>query len=173
MAFELSVHTPEISADLESKWLKALSEQGLVCKFHPSFAIDTWQGGFLPIGVEVRKNSFSMSNKYGKQALLGGFELDIEDYDKSVFEFDKTHQIEVCKMFFFRTAMRRSVIDFRLQCFAAATLANIAGGIVIDHQANENFVGWEALKNAERESQEYEDFYEKNFSELPLFDGWN
>ncbi|HVE57269.1 MAG TPA: hypothetical protein VNB22_10610 [Pyrinomonadaceae bacterium] len=173
MSFELSVHTPEILTNLESSWLKALSEEGLICEFHPSFSVNSWGGGLLPEKVQILKNSFPTSNKYGEDPLLAGFELDVDAYEKSVFEINETSQIEVCRFFFFRTAMRRSVIDLRLQCFAAATLANMLNGVVIDHQAGENFTGQEALKNAERESKEYEDFYEKNFSELALFDGWN
>ena len=131
-----------------------------------------WRGGFLPVKVQVHRNSFPSSNKYDERPLIAGFELEIGGYKKSTFEVDERNHIEVCKSFFFRTAMRRSVIDLRLQCFAAATLANIMKGVVVDDQLCESFIGQDALKNAERESREYEDFYEKNFSELPLFQGW-
>ena len=173
MAFELSVYTPKILENLESRWLDALAAEGLVCEFHPNFTIANNHRGFLPISVRVRKNSFLNSEKYGEKTLLGGFELDIESGNKSILEIDNTNRIDVCKTFIVRTAMGRSVIDFRLQCFAAAALANITGGILVDHQANSNFIGRKALENAEREAREYEEFYKENFLELPLFNGWN
>ena len=62
--------------------------------------------------------------------------------------------------------------DFRLQWFAAATLAQLTGGVLQDPQEERSFLGEETLPEAEFQANKFEEDQDAEWPESPAFDGW-
>jgi len=109
---------------------------------------------------------------------LASIELDIADFDPSADDISwapapvQAILRNARHRFFFCTHMGRSALDLRLQCFAAATLTALAGGVLFDPQAGESFIGAAALANAEREAREFEADLEPEGWQFGPFPGW-
>jgi len=180
MSFSLTVFAPAFPDPIVSPWREALSEHGLVVQIWPGFQPSQWTGGFLPFSVEVRPNSFPAANRYGTASLLAGFEIhfhdtDPDDMEKLVAEEHgdistilRTARSEATLM----TSRGRSALDLRLQSFAAATLATVAKGLVLDAQQGRCFRGLEAIANAKRESDRFDAQSDPNDYYIAPFPGW-
>jgi hypothetical protein len=181
VSFGLSVYAPEWPPDLGRVWQEALSRHGLVVEVLPGFSVPKWKGGFLPFRLVVRPGSFPAAERYGRDALLAGFEVgfqpeeaaDLEDFAAEASpEAAAVYRNARCSAYL-STSMGRTVADLRVQCFAAATLALACGGLVSDGQQGMDFMGDGAIQNAVREA---DDFDERPISErdwdLVPFPGW-
>lgn len=69
--------------------------------------------------------------------------------------------------------MGRTVADLRVQCFAAAALCQITGGVLFEGQQGKSFIGETAFAYAAREAEAFE---QKPVSlgdwDLVPFPGW-
>jgi hypothetical protein len=160
MSFDLTVYTPDFPPDLKARWESLLLDAGLRCEFPPGFHPDTWDGGCLPVKLEVIPGSFRNADRFGSAPFIASFDFD-------VCRFEGVEESEVPKKVaavlkqahwesWLRTAAGRTVADLRLQSFAAAALAVVTGGVVYDPQQGQFFTGGEALTNAAEEAEMYE-----------------
>jgi len=182
VSFSLAVLAPTFSDDLGPRWSTELARHGLLVEFYPGFKPSTWRGGFLPFMVKVQSGAFPTAARYGSDPLLGGFELDFGRTDaEELAEVAAEEQVpavaallESCRVeAVLSTSMGRTVLDLRLQSFAAATLAIVARGLVMDGQQGKSFVGAEAVANAARESDLFDaqPIHEADWDLVP-FPGW-
>lgn len=162
MSFVLNVFfTPTSEVDLLGKWCSALAQHGLECEFSPHFTLETWQDGFLPVCLKImRSDAFPQAHRYGKSLILTGFELSILKLTRKTVPHglarDLTKRLVTGFQTTFCTASGRSVADLRLQCLAAATLANIFDGFYHDPQQGKIFQGAQALREAHQEAESFE-----------------
>jgi len=162
MAFELSVLGRAPTPDIVTSWQARLAAHGLLCEFHLGFAFGSWEGGFLPIKLVVIPGAFPLAERYGPAPILCGFEFDIHPVSDvhlpSRGAADLLERLRKADWhYYFRTTIGRNVGDLRLQCFGAATLAELTHGLVFDPHQGAYFVGPAALANAAREADSYED----------------
>lgn len=174
MGFELSVAGRAPTPDLAQRWQTSLAAYGLLCEFHPDFSFGMWSGGFLPIKLSVVPNSFPLADRYGTDPVVCGFEFSEHANSDSHHPTEPPELFErlqdAIRLYEFRTAMGRNVGDLRLQCFGAAALAELTGGVVYDPQQGQYFFGAEAVANAAREADEYEaDWARPDQWRLPKF----
>lgn len=164
MSFGLSVYAPRFPDDLATVWQDSLLPHGLVVEVLPDFSPGAWRGGFLPFKVTVAPGAFKAADRYGRDSLLAGFEIAFRSENSAdLEEFAAEASPEAAAIYrksrhsaYLGSSMGRSVADLRLQCFAAATLAIAASGLVSDGQRGEDFLGEAAIQNAAREADEYE-----------------
>lgn len=179
MSFDLEVYVPTIPQNLNALWVEALAKAGLHCELPPWFDAAAWADNFLAIKVEVDPAKVPTVAQHGVGPWVAGIELDISDYDpvrEPVSWAPPEFQERLRRMrrrFAFCTHMGRSALDLRLQCFAAATLAVLADGVVVDPQSGQCLAGKDALTNAAREVAEFEDGAEPEVWQLTPFPGWD
>lgn len=162
MSFVLNVYwSRTLEADLLVKWRESLIQQGLECEFFPGFSFQSWSGGFFPVCLKVlSSSSFPQIHRYGNSPILSGFELSILKLTRKTVPHglarDLTKRLVTGFQATFYTASGRSVADLRLQCLAAATLANIFDGFYHDPQQGKIFQGAQALREAHQEAESFE-----------------
>jgi hypothetical protein len=164
LSFTLEVLAPSFPDDLGSRWPEALAKQGLSVEVYPRFRASTGGGRFLPFKLTVRAGAFPAAERYGPEPVLAGFELDFSSTGPGELEeLAEGAEAELAGLLrsaravaILRTAMGRTVADLRLQCFAAATLAKLCCGVVLDEQQGKYFFGSATLANASREAEAYE-----------------
>jgi hypothetical protein len=174
MGFDLSVIGREATPNLVERWQASLATYGLLCEFHPEFEFGAGDGGFLPIKLTVVPGSFPLAERYGTEPVVCGFEFYEHPYSYKGEPDGPPELVErlrqAVRRYAFWTGARRSVADLRLQCFGAATLAELTGGVVNDPQQGLYFFGPAAVANAAPEASEYEsDWAEPRQWQLPKF----
>jgi len=178
VSFELAVFIPKPPQDLEARWCAALRLHGLDCEFYPRFALQTWQGGYLPIRfVVTNEAAFPQAARYGNQPLVAGFEVDALRVKRSELPkgLPKAVLASLSSGYYvsFRTPMGRSVADFRLQYYCAITLATTLDGLYCDLQSGAAVPASEALEAVRKEAESYEapPFRRRGWDLVP-FPGW-
>jgi hypothetical protein len=154
MSFDLAVYVPIFPLGLKGRWEQRLALEGLRCAFPPGFNPARWPGGYVPVKVEEVAH-------YGSIPVLASFEFDVGPSDGTTEGQDVPGPLgEILTLTRWRcwlvTKTGRSAADLRVQSFAAATLAEVAGGVVFDPQQGRYFAGREAITNAAAESASYE-----------------
>jgi hypothetical protein len=184
MSFDLFVYVPTLPDDLIPLWEAQLAHHGLICSFYPGFHPTTTPDNFIPVRVQVVPGAFPQADRYGTAPLYTELELDYEDASGEYFpEWQASalryapanlhsylEQASCC--LYFRTAAGRTLIEFRLQYFAAATLAVLTNGLVDDPQAGQYLVGADAIQKATVEADAYEARADRDDWQLPVFNGW-
>jgi hypothetical protein len=184
MSFDLFVYAPSLPTDLIPLWEAQLAHHGMICTFYPGFHPVAMPMVFLPIQVQIMPDAFPRANHYGLSPLYTELELDYEDALGEYFPEWKTtalryapatlhpylQQASCC--LYFRSAAARTLIEFRLQYFAAATLAVLTTGILEDPQAGKFLVGAEGLERARVEADAHEARAAPDDWMLPQFTGW-
>jgi hypothetical protein len=177
MGFELSVIGRDATPSLVRRWQASLAAHGLLCEFHPDFEFGAGHSGFLPIKLTVAPGSFPLADRYGTEPVLCGFEFSDRPYSYTFYPDEPARPPELVErlrqavwLYHFWTGAGRTVADLRLQCFGAATLAELVGGVVDDPQQGLYFFGPSAVANAAREANEYEaDWAQPQQWQLPKF----
>jgi hypothetical protein len=184
MSFDLFVYVPTLPSDLIPLWEAQLAHHGLICSFYPGLHPVAWPDNFIPVQVGVVPAAFPLADRYGSAPLAADLELYYEDstgedfpeWRTSAFQYAPPaihpylEQASCC--LYFRTAAGRTLIEFRLQYFAAATLAVLTSGVVDEPQAGQYLVGANAIKQAALEADTYEARADPEEWRLPLFNGW-
>jgi hypothetical protein len=154
MAFELVVEMKNVVKGLRHSWQQEFSSHGFCIEIHPSFVVDEWKGGFLPIKL------VSMPEKYlfglPKVIQISGFEVS--------FGSKSAH---------FRSAMGRPLAELIIQCYCAASLAVITDGVYHDPQTGESFDGVSAIARADWEIMAYEPYIDENARAQHEFTTWD
>jgi hypothetical protein len=184
MSFDLFVYVPSLPANLIPSWEAQLARHGLSCSFYPGFHPSTAPDYFIPVQVQVVPGSFPFADRYGTAPLYTELELDYEDATGEYFSEWRatalkyapaplhTYLEQASACLYFRTAAGRTLIEFRLHYFAAATLAFLCNGLVDDPQAGEYLLGADAIHRATVEADSYEARAAPNDWKLRLFNGW-
>lgn len=181
MSFSLSVFAGGVPEDLKSRWERSLADYGLRVEFLPEFDPEHWPGGMLPAKLEVQPGAFRTAGHYGPGPLIAGFEFDIMEADPEHIELlaqEASTEIQqrlgtARKHFFFNTAAGRSAADLRMQYFAAAVLAILSHGVLVDCQDDRYLVGDAAIEAAYAEAAFF-DSHERGFQDCAVlaFPGW-
>jgi hypothetical protein len=154
VAFELVVEMKANVKNLRQRWQAEINSHGFSVEILPSFDPDTWKGGFLPIKL------VSMPDKYlfglPKVVQISGFEVSL-----------------VSESAHFRSAMGRPLAELILQCYGAASLAVITGGIYHDPQTGESFEGASAINRADWEIMAYEPYIDHHARAQHEFINWS
>lgn len=185
MSFDLFVYVPNLPDNLVPLWEAQLANHGLICSFCPGFHPRTTIDSFISVRVQVVPGAFASAAHYGVAPLYTELELDYQDasgeyfpeWQAAALRYAPTslhsylEQASCC--LYFRTAAGRTLIEFRLQYFAAATLAILTNGLVEDPQTGPFLVGADAIQNATVEADGYEARAAPEDWQLPLFNGWS
>jgi hypothetical protein len=181
MSFTLSVFAGGVPEDLKSRWERSLADYGLRAEFLPEFDPAHWPGGMLPARLEVQPGAFAAAGRYGAGPLIAAFEFYVMEADPEHIELlaqeastEIRRRLETArKHFFFITSTGRSAADLRLQYFAAAVLAMMSGGVLVDCQSDRYLVGDAAIEAARAEA-DFFDGHEEAFRDWDslAFPGW-
>jgi hypothetical protein len=184
MSFDLFVYAPPLPANLIPLWEAALARYWLICSFYPGFHPITTHDSFVPIQVRVVPDAFPLADRYGAASLYAELEVYCEDVAGEYFAEWRARAFQYAPAtlhpyleqaaccLYFRTAAGRTLIEFRLQYFAAATLAILTNGLVDDPQTGCYLVGADAIQKATAEADTYEARADPDDWQLPLFTGW-
>ena len=185
MSFDLFVFVPQLPIDLAHRWEQALLECGLHCTFYPGYHPSTWHDAFAPVRVAVLAQAFPAAAVYGSRPLLTDIELDDMDVTEGEFADIKISALEdvpVHLRFALEQATRcihlhssagRTLLQFRLQCCAAATLAVMTEGVLLDLQQGGYLSGQDALEHAKQVADDYEQRAEPDDWKLTVFRDWS
>lgn len=182
VSYSVDVFAPFLPKDCGSTWREALTPHGLTVEVYPGFNAATWQGGCVPFRVVAVEGAFPAAHRYGQVPVVAGFEVaflpvDADELNDLLSEApaelrDRLRATTIAAHF--RTAMGRTVADLRLQCFGAATLAEMTGGVLLDPQEGRYYSGRDALGYAARESEAFESNpVSPRDWELVAFPGWD
>lgn len=154
MAFELTISTPDLPADLKSQWESALAPHGFDVEICPDFTPTNWGGGFLPFHVRAAPENLIGFPLPGDA--VSGFEVD--------FMADMAH---------FRSASGRPTTEFALLCLSAATLAQLTGGFYCDPQSGGEHAAADAVPVALGEIESFLRTARDSEFVNHAFPGWN
>jgi hypothetical protein len=163
MSFSLDVLLPSIPTK-STEWLDELRSVGLAAEPIPGFSFGGWRGGYLPCEVVETPSAFPAAPRGSTGSVPAGFELDISGMDGeqlvrlvAAADPNVAHLLKDAKyVATFSTPASRSVVDVRLQCFAAAALSIVANGILYDPQEGLCYSGAAAYAAAARQVSAYE-----------------
>jgi len=162
MSVHLNVFVIKLPKNLRDRWQDALAVQGMSCEFRPDFDPDTWSGSDLVAKLTIAPGGFKGAERYGSVPFFTGCGMDL--YHAPEFEEQRSALLVQCKppictklakatqKFSFFTSMNRTTEAWRLQVFAAATLAQVTGGLFYDPQTSAFSTGDEAVKRATAET---------------------
>jgi hypothetical protein len=138
----------------------------MVCEFRPDFDPAIWGGSDLVAKMLVTPGAFDGAERYGSVPFVTGCGMDLwhapefdDERDDLTDRCPKPLRAKLAKAtqkFFFTTSMGRSPDAWRFQVFAAATLAQVTGGLFYSPQTSEFNTGEEAVKLAAAEAAEFE-----------------
>jgi hypothetical protein len=162
VSIDLDVFVVRPPKDLRSRWQEAFADCGMNCEFRPDFDPATWKGGDFVAKIQVSEDGFPGSKFYGERPFVAGCGMDMyrapefdEQREDLLTRCPRPFQAKLKKakaMCFFTTSMGRGPEAWRFQIFAAATLANVTGGILFDPQGGIFHPAEEAIELAEREA---------------------
>jgi hypothetical protein len=162
MSIDLDVFVARPPKNLRDRWQAALAEHGMVCEFRPDFDPATWTGSDLVARMQVTPDAFDGAGRYGAAPFVTGCGMDLRHAPE--FDDERDDLLDRCprplrarlskatQQFFFTTSMGRSPDAWRFQVFAAATLAQVAGGLFYSPQTGEFNTGEEAVELAAAEA---------------------
>ena len=166
MSIDLDVFVARTPKNLRARWQDALAAQGLVCEFRPDFDPAMWSGSDLIAKVLVTPGAFEGADRYGAAPFVTGCGMDL--WHAPEFDDERNGLTDRCprslraklgkatQKFFFTTSMGRSPDAWRFQVFAAATLAQVTGGLFYSPQTGTFNTGEEAVELAAAEATEME-----------------
>lgn len=166
MSIDLDVFVVRAPKGLRDRWQAALAEQGMACEFRPDFDPATWGGSDLVAKVLVTPGAFDGADRYGPAPFVTACGLDL--WHAPEFDDEREDLTERCptllrpklakatQKYFFTTSMGRSPDAWRFQVFAAATLAQVTGGLFYSPQTGEFSTGEEAVELAAAEAASLE-----------------
>lgn len=178
MSYDLRVFAKTLPETLRTTWPLALARSGLVAEVQPDF-VATEYDGYLSWKLRVASaESFRFAARYPASDFEAGFEMTVSPADVDLEEW-KTAAPEVVRcveaaeyMVAFSSPHDCSPAEFRLQWFAAATLAQLTDGAVLEPQEERSFTAQEALAEAEYQSDKFEEDQRDDWTESPAFAGW-
>jgi len=178
MSYDLSVFASAVPEDLRTAWQDGLAAVGLKAELQPEFDPET-QDGYLAWKIQVAApDAFRFASLYPTTAVEAGFDLTISDADIDLADW-KTAAPDVVKrvtvaerVFVFSTSHGCTPADFRLQWFAAAVLARVTDGVLLDPQEDHSFSGKDALVEAEFQADKFEEEQRSDWTASPAFQGW-
>jgi hypothetical protein len=178
MSYDLSVYARSLPNDLRAEWQAALAASGLVVELQPDFDPAN-QAGYLAWKLQpATPEAFRYASLYSTKAVEAGFELtirpadiDLDDWKTAAPEvLDRLEEAE--HAFSFSNPHGCAPADFRLQWFAAATLARLTDGVLQDPQEDRSFTGKAALAEAEFQADQFEEGQRDDWTASTAFEAW-
>lgn len=186
MSFDLCVFVPTLPSDLISTWERLLAAAGLDCQFYPGYHPSSWHDRFAPVRVTVDPRAFPRAWRYGVEPLLSEIELDDMAVEAGVYADLKTNALRIVppalsaalarttRCIELRSSAGRTLIQFRMQCFTAATLTVMTDGILQDPQPGGGyFSGATAIHHAAQRAERYEQDANPTEWNLARFTTWS
>jgi hypothetical protein len=186
VSFDLFVFVPTLPSDLISKWERILAAYGLDCQFYPGYHPSTWHDCFAPVQVTVDPTAFPSARLYGVEPLLSEIELDDMDVQAGEYADLKTSALRIVRPDLYEalahttrciqlsSSAGRTLIQFRLQCFTAATLTVMTEGILLDPQPGGGyFSAATAIHHAAQRADSYEQDADPDDWNLARFTTWS
>lgn len=151
--FTIIVFLPIWENQLIEPWLQALKREGLTVEFDPDFSLVPLKGGLTHFKVQVQPNAFPAAELYGDEPLFIVLEtLDTPSQFPSWIDDQYVPAIHVpllkrcIQEIHFECALEHcDLIHRRFTYFVGATLAEVAGGLVIGGELDMLIAGTEAL----------------------------
>ena len=153
MSFDLVVNMKDPVRELRDAWQRAINAQGFEVEILPGFDPDDWGGGFLPIKLVSQPTEFLFGLPQIVQ--VSGFEVGFSPNEAR-----------------FRTASSRTISELTLQCYGAATLAELTNGTYFDPQEGATFSGESAIQRARAEVLGYEPYLDAKARRQHRFTDW-
>jgi hypothetical protein len=185
MSFDLFVFVAQLPTELAHRWEQLLPEFGLRCTFYPGYHPSTWHDVFAPVRVEVLTEAFPCAAAYGSQPLLTEIALDDMDVSAGEYADIKLSALKevppslrpalerATRCIHLHSSAGRTLIRFRLQCFAAATLSVMTQGVLLDPQRGGYLNGQDAIRHARQLADAYEQRADPEDWNLTVFTDWS
>ncbi len=178
MSYDLLVYTSSIPDGLRDQWPAAIARSGLIAEVSPEFD-PAKPDGYVAWKVSVADpEAFRFASNYGTKPVEAGFELltrdsEFEPDDWKTAAPDVVERVEeASQTWVFSNPHGGKPADLRLQWFAAATLAQLADGVLLDPQEDQSFLGEAALAEAAFQADKFEEEQRDDWTESTAFEGW-
>lgn len=178
MSYDLLVFVPSVKDSLRDTWPKAIAKAGLMVELHPDFD-PAKQEGYLGWKLQVADaDAFRFASLYAPKAVEAGFELNIQDADVDLDEWQTASpavldRLEAAEsVWTFSNPHGGRPADFRLLWSAAAALAELTDGVLQDPQEDRSYTGKEAVEEASFQADKFEEEQRDDWAKSEPFTAW-
>lgn len=166
MSVDLLTFVARVPKKLRTRWQAAFAAEGMTTEIRPDYDPATWSGGDFVVKMQVVPGAFEGAEHYGDKPFVSGCGME-RVTGPAVAEL-RSSWAERCprglrikldaavEVYLFQTSAGRSPDGFRLQSFAAATLAKVTSGLMYDPQRGEFFKPADAIVTARADAELFE-----------------